>query len=233
MRRGGENILGKVLLTGGHGRNAASTAPLRTINRGRLTFDITEMGERIRTFLLLDQILNIDLIRHIGNFGMPFITVFLFDLLQFLFHNTQNMRVARQNLFKAEDFMLQLQIFVIDFFLLQTGQAAQTHIDDCLRLRLIQMELEMLRTIHNAEQRDLIDPERLSHQIFLGIGFVLGRADNGNNAVNIIGCNLKTFENVGAVACFFQIEARAALNHILLECDVLVDDLSQCEHTRV
>ena len=164
---------------------------------------------------------------------MAFIAVLLLDLLQFRLNDRENIRVARQNILEVCDFAFEFLVFVVDFLLLQTGQTAQTHIDDRLCLRLVEVELKVLRAVHDAEQRDLVNPERLSHQVDLGFGFVFGSADDGNDAVNVIGCHLETFQNMRTVLRFFQVKARAALDDILLEADILVDDLPQREHTRL
>ena len=91
----------------------------------------------------------------------------------------------------------------------------------------------MLRAVHDAEQRDLVDPERLRHQVFLGFRLVLRRADDGDDAVDIVGRDLETFQNVRTVARFLEVEARAALDNVLLEADILIEDLAQRQYARL
>ena len=233
MRGCGEDILCEVLLTGAHCGNTAAAAALCAVNRGRLALDIAEVGEGIRAVLLLDEVLNVDLVSHILNARMALVAVFLLDLLQLLLDNSKNIRIARQNFLKARNAALEVFVLVVDLLLLQTGQAAQTHIYDGLRLRLVEVELEVLRAVHDAEQRNLVDPERLRHQVFLGFGLVLGGADDGDNAVDIVSCDLETLQNVRTVARLLEIKARAALDNVLLEADILIEDLAQRQHTRL
>ena len=90
MRRGSEDILGKVLLARAHRGNAAAAAPLRAVDRGRLALDVAEVGQRVRAVLLLDQILDVDLVCDVCNLGMALVAVFLLDLLQFLLDNCKD-----------------------------------------------------------------------------------------------------------------------------------------------
>ena len=233
MRGCGEDILCEVLLTGAHCGNTAAAAALCAVNRGRLALDIAEVGEGVRAVLLLDEVLNVDLVSHILNARMALVAVFLLDLLQLLLNNSKNIRIARQNFLKACNAALEVLVLVVDLLLLQTGQAAQTHIYDGLRLRLVEVELEVLRAVHDAEQRNLVDPERLRHQVFLGFGLVLGGADDCNNAVDIVSCDLETLQNVRTVARLLEIKARAALDNVLLEADILIENLTQRQHTRL
>ena len=184
MRGCGEDILCEVLLTGAHCGNTAAAAALCAVNRGRLALDIAEVGEGIGAVLLLDEVLNVDLIGHIFDACVALVAVFLLDLLQFLLDNGKNIRITREDLLKARNAALKVLVLVVDLLLLQTGQAAQTHIHDGLRLRLVEVELEVLRAVHDAEQRNLVDPERLRHQVFLGFGLVLGGTDDCDNAVD-------------------------------------------------
>ena len=91
------------------------------------------MGEGVRAVLLLDEVLNVDLVSHILNARMALVAVFLLDLLQLLLDNSKNIRIARQNFLKACNAALEVLVLVVDLLLLQTGQAAQTHIYDGLR----------------------------------------------------------------------------------------------------
>ena len=91
----------------------------------------------------------------------------------------------------------------------------------------------MLRAVHDAEQRDLVDPERLCHQVFLGFGLVLGGADDGDNAVDIVGRDLEALQNVCTITRFLEVKACAALDNVLLEADILVKDLAQGQHARL
>ena len=156
MRGGRKDVLREVLLAGAHCGNTAATAALCAVNRGRLALDIAEVGEGVRAVLLLDEVLNVDLVSHILNARMALVAVFLLDLLQLLLNNSKNIRIARQNFLKACNAALEVLVLVVDLLLLQTGQAAQTHIYDGLRLRLVEVELEMLRAVHDAEQRNLV-----------------------------------------------------------------------------
>ena len=233
MRRGGKDILREVLLAGAHGRNAAAAAALCAVDRGRLTLDVAELSEGVRAVLLLDEVLDVDFVRDVFDLRVALVAVLLLDLLKLLLDDGEDVRVARQDLLEALDAAFEVLVLLVDLLLLQTGQAAKTHINDGLRLRLVEVEFEVLRAVHDAEQGDLVDPERLRHQVFLGLRLVLGGADDCDNAVDIVGCDLETLQNVRTVACLLEVEARAALNDVLLEADILVENLAQRQHTRL
>ena len=146
----GKQAAGKVLLACCHGVDAAAAAVLCAVGRGRDALDVIEVGEGIGAILFFNQILNVDFVGHIGNFRAALVAVCIFDLNQFFFDHLKHIAVARQDFHKPGDLAFQLSIFVVDLLLLQAGQAAETHIDDGLRLRVVQMELKMRRTVHNA-----------------------------------------------------------------------------------
>lgn len=64
-------------------------------------------------------------------------------------------------------------------------------------------------------------------------GLVLGGTDDCDNAVDIVSCDLETLQNVRTVARLLEIKARAALDNVLLEADILIEDLAQRQHTRL
>ena len=164
---------------------------------------------------------------------MALVAVFLLDLLQFRLDDRKDIPITRQDFLKLCNPAFQFLIFVVDLFLLKTGQATQTHIDDSLRLRLVKVELKVFRTVDDAEQRDLVNPERLGHQVFLGLRLVFGRADDGDDTVDVVGRNLETLKDMRAVARLLQIKACSALDNVLLEHNILVDDLAQRQNTRL
>ena len=74
-----------------------------TVDRGRLTLDVAEVGEGIRAVLLLDEVLDVDLVGHIFDARMTFVAVFLLDLLELLLDDREDVRVARKDILKACD----------------------------------------------------------------------------------------------------------------------------------
>ncbi len=84
-----------------------------------------------------------------------------------------------------------LIVFIRQLLPLQTGQTTQTHADNSLCLFLVQMERIRFLAVHDAEQCDLIDDEGLFNQLLLGLRLVGGCANDSNDAVNILGCNLQ------------------------------------------
>ena len=191
------------------------------------------MGQGIGAVLPWNQVFDINFI--IDNFdtGTALVTEFIPYFNQFLFDDIQLQFPAAQNINQTMDTGFNLVIFITDFLTFQTGQTAQTHADNGLCLIFIQMEFIFFLAIHNTQQCNLVDDERLCHQVLLGIGFIGGCTDDGNDTVNIIGGNLQAFQNMGTCFCLFQVKPAAAFNDFTLEFNVLVNQLPQVQRARL
>ena len=232
MGGGREDIAHKVLLAGGHGVDAAAAAALGAVSRGGHALDIARVGEGIGRVLLLNEVLNVNLIGDSRDLGAALVGIGRADFAQLGLDDLEDIVVGGQDLVVRGDLALNLAVFLVELFLLQAGQAAKAHVDDGLGLGFIQVEFKVVGAVHDAEQGDLVDPERLAAQVLLGLGLRAGGADDGDDAVDVvlIGCDLEALQDVGAGGRAIQIEAGAAGDDVLLEGDVPVNDLAQGQH---
>src|SRR5699024_11847198 len=83
--------------------------------------------------------------------ALPIFTVSISDVDQFPPDDFKEFLLIRQNGLEFFDGLENLVIFVLDFVTLKSGEAAETHIQDCLRLAFRQVEL-----LHQAASRRFI-----------------------------------------------------------------------------
>ena len=94
----------------------------------------------------------------------------------------------------------------------QTGELSQTHIDDSLRLELIEIEASL--------------------QVTLGISRSLRVADDTNHLVDIVHGDDQTFEDVGTLLGFLQVVLCTTDRHIVAMLNEVLDTLLECKQTR-
>ena len=127
-----------VLLAPGHRADAAAAAVLRVIRIGRKALDIAEIRQREHALLFRDQIFDIDLARDRRDFRAARVGKLALNFLRLVLDNRVDARFMRENVAQVGDARLDLRELALEFFALQARQSAQRHLDDCLRLHVVQ-----------------------------------------------------------------------------------------------
>ena len=94
----------------------------------------------------------------------------------------------------------------------KTGEAAQTHLKDCLALNLIQAK-------------------SLVHAL-LCLSVILRAADDVDNLVDVINCGQKAFQNVDTLLCLVQVKLSTTAYNINLVINVVTKNLAKRKGTR-
>ena len=212
VRAGDKDVLGIILLAGGHAGDTLAAALLRAVGVRRHALDVAKVRQRHRHVLLLDQIRQLDLIGDGHDLGAARVGVLGADGQDFLADDAAHQLLAAQHLAQVRDGLFQLHIFVVQPLPLQTDQALQTHVQDRLRLLFAQ--------------------PKARHQAFLGLRARLGRADEVDHLVDVVQRHEQAFQYVRARLGLAQVVARPAHDDVLLVLDVVVQHLLQVEHAR-
>ena len=140
MGGSGENGVHHILLPG-LDADPAPAAPLLGGVGGRgHALDIAPAGEGEDVQLLGDEILEVDLVLHILDLGLAVVAELVGDGLQLLLEDAAHQGRVAQHLQVIGDLFLQLLVFVLQLFPVQTLQGLQPHIQDGLGLDVIQAE---------------------------------------------------------------------------------------------
>ena len=134
----GEHIGGNVFITRGNAASSDTAAGLCCVFTDGCPFNITLAGKGEHAFLLFNQILVVNFLFHVLNFGKAFISKASGNLNQFLFENFTHKVFIGQNAVVVGNVVFQFLIFGLKFFAVETLKGNQAHITDGGRLNFIQ-----------------------------------------------------------------------------------------------
>ena len=211
MGGGGEHIHHCILLPGGDALFAHTALALGGIFADGSALDVPVGGEGKDAFLLLDQVLDVDLVLHILNLRLAVVAVLVGDGLQLLLQDGLYQILIPQHPQIIGDFLLQLLILVLELFPVQPLQSLQAHIQNGLSLDVVQA--------------------KALHQVFLGI--VIAGADDMDDLVNVVLGNQQTLQQMGPLLSLLQVVSGAPDDDLLLEGQILVDDVPQGQDLRL
>ena len=127
-------------------------------------------------------------------------------------HREDPHRVAEQRL-EVGDALLELLVLVLDALAFESGETAELHLQDGLRLRFREAELR-----HQAGARRLD---------------VRGGADERDDRVEVVQRDAESFEDVRPLAGAAQVVLGAAPDHVAAELDEVQERRAQAEHPRL
>ena len=183
--------------------HATSAAALGAEHRSCHTLYIAALGEADQHRFILDQVGFAEGLRGFGgDAGAAVIAVFLGEIVHIVLDEAKDLLRVRQQIFQAGDLLSDLFVLFLDLPALQSGQPAQLHIQNCLRLELAQFEA--------------LD------QVFLGNVGILRFADGLDDRIQVGQRDQVPIQDVLAGAGFLQLEIRAADDDCL---PVLDEDL--------
>ena len=213
MRPDHEHLGGGVLLAAAHTGNALAAAPLDVVGVRRLALDVAEIRHGEDAFLARDQILDIHLAADRRDLGAALVAVFLLDLLRLVLDDPHQAGFVRENVaeighlrFDGGQLLLQLQTIGV-------RQRAERHLHDGLRLRIVQ--------------------SKALAQTQLCRGAVGAGTDDRDHLVDVVDGDLEALQNVGALLGLFEVELRAARNHVHLEVNVMLEHVAQRQRFRL
>ena len=193
------------------GIDAPAATALGAVGVHGHSLDVALIGQREGAGLLLDQVFDVDLVLDFLNLGFPLVAELVPNFDHLAAKDSLEFVLVRQQLQIILDFFFQLVILALELFPVKTLEGFQTHVQNGLRLNVVQFEA--------------------IHQTLLGI--VVSRADDVNDLVDVVLGNEQTFQQMCPLLRLFQVIPGAPGEDFFLMLQVLVDDLPQGENFRL
>ena len=135
MRRRCDDLRDIVLFMCGKAGDSAAATVLVLIGIDRAALHVAEVGQRDHDLLFLDQGLIIDLIliRRSDLCSSVFV-VLLLDLEDLILNDLSKESLVVDNVSEVRDPLIKFSCLCLEFLSFETGQTAETHIDDVLSL---------------------------------------------------------------------------------------------------
>ena len=211
VRRGDEEVLDVILLLQALAGDAAAAAPLRAVGIDGQALDIARVREGIAAVLFFNEVLDVDLVLDVLNFRAALVAVLIADGGQLVLEDGLDKAHIAEHALVIGDAVLQLLIFVLEFFAVEALQGLQAHVEDGLGLNVIEAEA--------------------LHEVFLCV--VVARADDADDLVDVVLRDEQALEQVSALLCLAQVIARAAEDDLLLIGQIFIQNLAQGEDLRL
>ena len=179
MCAGHEDFIDHVVLDGGHAADSHAAAVLSLECVAAHTLDITHPGHRHDNILIGDQILVGQLIVK-SDLCAALIAVFVADQDDLFADDAEQLVVITENRLVLGDPCEKFFVLVLDLLPLQSGQGAQAHLDDRVRLNIGKIKafhefgfrnLDIFRTADDLD--DFIDVIEGDQQTFQDMTAVL------------------------------------------------------------
>ena len=207
MGGGGEHIHHGVLLPGGDALLAHTALGLGGVLAHRGALDVAGLSQGKDALFLLDQVLDVDLVLHVLDLGVPLVAVLVPDGGELLLQYAPEHLLTGQQLVEIGDALLQLLVLLLQLLPVQTLEGLQAHIQNGLGL-------------------DLIQVKALAQAL---PGVVIAGADDVDDLVDVVLGHQQALQQVGPLLGLFQVEPGAADDNLLLIGDVLIQDVPQGE----
>jgi len=193
------------------GVDAPAATALGAVGVHGHSLDVALIGQREGAGLLLDQIFDVDLVLDLLNLGLPLVAELVPNFDHLAAKDSLEFVLVRQQFQIILDLFFQLVILALELFPVKTLQGFQTHVQNGLRLNVVQFEA--------------------IHQALLGV--VVSRADDVDDLVDVVLRNEQTFQQMCPLLRLFQVIPGAPGEDFFLVLQVLVDDLPQGENFRL
>ena len=211
MCGGGEDRLDVVLFLCRHGAHALAAAALGTVLADRQTLDIAAVGQGKDALFFFDQILNVDLIRDVLDLGLSFVAELVADGDELILQDALDLLGIGQQFFIIRDLFFQLPVFFLQLFPVESLQLNETHVADGLGL-------------------DVGEAEPL-HQVLLCV--VVAGTNDADDFVDVVLCEQQALQQMCPLFRLFQIIAGSADDQVLLEGQIFVQNVPQCQNLRL
>ena len=244
VRMSYEQAVDEIVFLGRGRLLAAPPAPLRAVVCERLRLDVPAVRERDHHVLRRDQVLERNVLGVDFDHAAARVAELLADLLQLATDDGGDALGAGEHVEQVGDGLHHLPVLGDDLVLLEAGQALQAQFEDRLGLIVgqnVAFGLEAVlgcqplgteRIGRRAVQHVAHHLRRpgLRHQAALGLGGRRRLLDQLDDIVDVGQRNSKAFEDMAALARLFQLEHRAAGDHLAAVRDEALDQVLEVEH---
>ena len=117
--------------------NSAPAAVLRLVGRHGHALGVAVVREGNHDFLLVDEVVYIEIVGDSFDAGAAIITVLVADFEQILLDDFKNSVLVRENIAQLVDFRQSVGKLCFELVALQAGQTPERHLPDCGGLHLI------------------------------------------------------------------------------------------------
>ena len=211
--RSNKEVLDKIVLFERDALNTLAAALLRAINLNRNTLYVTCVSNGNNHILFSDKILDVQVLNVlVRDLRTTLISVAVRDLSELISNNSQNLFLMSEKILVVGNIKSELGNLVNKVLTSKTGEAAQTHLKDCLAL-------------------DFIQTKALVHAL-LCLSIILRTANDVDNLVDVINCSQKAFQNVDTLLCLVQVKLSTAAYNINLVINVVTKNLAKRKGTR-
>ena len=195
VHRGRIDVLRKVFIAR-VGPLAAHTASRLLVKLGeRRALDVAQMANGDNHGVVGIEVFCIEFVFVGDDFGAPFVTKLLLHFLQFGLHHTLTLFGIVQNKLQSGNKFFQFLIFCVQLFDTQARELRQTHVYDGFTLQFIKLETFL--------------------QIALCLRRSFALANDLHHFVDVVAGNDESFQNVGALLRFLQVELGAANGNVV------------------
>ena len=177
----------------------------------RSTLDVPHVRDGDDNRIIGIEVFCIELVVEWDNLCTTLVAILLLNLKQILLHNLLTTLWVVENLLQLGNKLLQVVEFLMQLVYTQTCELRQTHINDSLRLELIELEALL--------------------QIALGIGRSLRVADDVYHLVDIVNGDDQALEDVCTLLSLAQIVLGAADSYVVTVFNEVLNTLLERKQT--
>src|SRR5215471_15200002 len=234
-------MLDDVLLFGGGADATPAAAALSSVERQGRALNVTAAGHGDHHVLLDDQILDVDIggLRH--DLRAPLVAELFLHLLQFFDDDVLNELVGPQDLLQLLDQREDFLELGDDLLALESGEPLQAHVQNGLRLTLVESQdvrrFSLLSAGRERRADELLEAAArhrdFGHQPVLGLFRVLGSADDLDHLVDVGQSESQTTQQMGTLLRLFQVELRAPDDDGFAVIDEVAQQLRQRKDARL
>ena len=147
MRVGDDEVADGVILAGLHADDADAPAALRAVGAERQALDVAAGGEGDDDLLVGDHVFFREAFRLlVHDDRAAIVTVRLFKVDCVVLDQVVDLAGVGEEVLEVRDLLDQLLVLLLNLVALELGQAAELHVEHCLRLAVAQLE----RRAHQA-----------------------------------------------------------------------------------
>ena len=211
MGRRDEQVLDEVVVFQAHALHTLAATFLLAIGRDRQALHVSSLRHRDNHVFLSDEVFNIDIFGGGGKLRATRRVVLRFDFEQLFLDNLTHEVLVGKNALEVIDLLFELLQLGLELVTLQTGEAAQAHFQNGLRLRV-----GKAKALGKASRR-----------LFVG----LAAANNLDNFVDVIQGDKQAFKNMGALFSLAQFVLGTTRDDVFLMENVVMQHFLQGKRT--
>ena len=156
-----------------------------------------------------NEILLIEVATEVVDLGLALVAKLLLDLGHLISNHLHTENVVGKDRLEISNEVHHIIILLVQILNAETCELAQSHIDDSLRLDLVDVETSL--------------------QVALCIGWGAACTDDANHLVDIVAGNDESLKDVSAFLCLIEVKLGAANHHLMTVSHEVCDEVLKVE----